>query len=418
MDMRPIEAAAGRGDYAVVLRLGRIARGWTQAELARRVNMSRTVVSRFETGDRQLRDVEVRLRLAEVLGLPVGLFGLVRPAGLTVGDAAPSMGDDVRRRAFLIAAGAAAALPVGRAAAEEGGPTQVVMRRVERVLIQPDHGDVLDPAVLPEMLGAARADYRATRYVSMADRLGDLVASAEADGDQRYLAQIYQAIANLLCKLPASELEWMAIDRAVRAARLTGEPLLAAESQRLLSTAYRRAGRPGQALDIGVAAAERLRAAGIQYELRTAEILCTASYSAAKAGDRERAIELLREARTLAERARGGGEHWTQFTGPVNVSVYAVSVGTALGDPGMAFAAMREVPLGALASTERRCRFLVDAAAARMAADQPEQAMQTLVCAARIAPQAIVVRPGANVLARELRRTRPELGRSLREVGL
>jgi hypothetical protein len=84
----------------------------------------------------------------------------------------------------------------------------------------------------------------------------------------------------------------------------------------------------------------------------------------------------------------------------------------------MAFAAMREVRLPALASTERRCRFLVDAAAARLAGGQAARAAETLLVAARIAPQAIVARPGANVLARELRRARPELGRSLREVGL
>jgi transcriptional regulator with XRE-family HTH domain len=250
MDMRPIEDAAGRGDYAVVLRLGRIARGWTQAELARRANISRTVVSRFETGDRQLRDVGVRLLLAEVLGLPVGWFGLVRPSGPIVGDTAPSRGDDVRRRAFLIAAGAAAVVPGGQASAEVD-PARALTRRVEQVLIHPERGQVLDPKALAAMLRAARTDYRDTRYLSMADRLADLVASAEAYGDQRLLADIYQAIANLLCKLPASELEWVAVDRAGRAARQTGEPILVAESQRLLSIAYRRAGRAGRRSVLG-----------------------------------------------------------------------------------------------------------------------------------------------------------------------
>src|SRR5262245_33301865 len=81
MDMRPIHAAATRGDYAVVLRLGRMGHGWTQTQLADRANVSRTVVSRFETGDRLFRDVDMRRRFADALDLPVEMFGLCRPDG-------------------------------------------------------------------------------------------------------------------------------------------------------------------------------------------------------------------------------------------------------------------------------------------------------------------------------------------------
>src|SRR6266545_1479967 len=81
MDMRPIHAAALLGDYAAVLRLARLGRGWTQTQLGRRANLSRTVVSRFETGDRALRDVELRRRLADALDLPVEIFGLYAPRG-------------------------------------------------------------------------------------------------------------------------------------------------------------------------------------------------------------------------------------------------------------------------------------------------------------------------------------------------
>ena len=429
MDLRPIHDAALRGDYSAVLRLGRVGRGWTQTQLGQRANVSRTVVSRFETGDRPLRDVDLRRRLADALDLPVEMFGLSGARGPKVSGTQSEGEDEVRRRAFLVAAGAAilsAEQPLAKAGASSPLSVQSLTQRIEQALIHPERGQVLDPTVLPEALTAARVDYRATRYLSLAGRLASLVASAEAHADESpgpqahtLLTDVYNAIANLLFKLPASGLEWMAIDRALRAARLTNDPLRVAESRRVLSTAYRRAGRPKEALDICTNAADHLRqAGGTEYEMRVAEVLCTASYCAAKAGDRERALELLREARRLAERTQVDGQPWNEFTGPTNVSVYAVSVGTALRDPGISFNAISAVNLAALASTERRSRFLVDAATARLAADQPEQAARTLVVAARIAPQATATRPAATALAGALRQVRPDLGRTLGAAGL
>lgn len=183
MNMRPIRDAAVRGDYAVVLRLGRVGRGWTQAQLGERVNLSRTAVSRFETGDRALRDVEVRRLFAGALDLPVEMFGLSDPGGPKVGGTGSEGETDVRRRAFLLAAGAAV-LPSGQAVAQASSSSrssvQTLMDRVEQSLIHPEQGRVLDPAVLPEMMKAARADYLATSYLSLADRLVNLAASAEA----------------------------------------------------------------------------------------------------------------------------------------------------------------------------------------------------------------------------------------------
>jgi hypothetical protein len=113
-------------------------------------------------------------------------------------------------------------------------------------------------------------------------------------------------------------------------------------------------------------------------------------------------MELLGEARMLAGRAPLSGDRWTEFSGPNNVNVYAVSVGTVLGDLGMAFSAIRAVNVAALASAERRSRFLVDAATAQLAAGQPKRAGRTLMVAERIAPQAVATRPGAVALARTL----------------
>lgn len=111
---------------------------------------------------------------------------------------------------------------------------------------------------------------------------------------------------------------------------------------------------------------------------------------------------LLREARRFAERPQANGRQWTEFTGLNNINVYAVSIGTAVGDLGMAFRAIRAVNVAALASVERRSRFLVDAATAQLAAGQTRRAAQTLLVAERISPQAVTTRPAAVALARAL----------------
>lgn len=91
------------------------------------------VVFRFETGDRALRDVELRRRLADALDLPVEIFGLYGPHGPKVGGTA-SEGDDVRRRAFLVAAGGVmvpAGQPLAKAEVSSTGSVQVLTQRVE-----------------------------------------------------------------------------------------------------------------------------------------------------------------------------------------------------------------------------------------------------------------------------------------------
>ncbi len=59
------------------VRVARAQAGWTQRELARRMQMTHTTLARIEAGDSNPR-LKTLVRLARVLGVPLG--ELVRPA--------------------------------------------------------------------------------------------------------------------------------------------------------------------------------------------------------------------------------------------------------------------------------------------------------------------------------------------------
>jgi transcriptional regulator with XRE-family HTH domain len=99
--------AAARGDYAAALRLAREHRGWTQAELGRRVGYDRSVISRYESGVAAPRDLCTVTRLADALHVSPSVLGAAR-FRTTHGE------DEMRRRQVLATAVLAlAGVPLG-----------------------------------------------------------------------------------------------------------------------------------------------------------------------------------------------------------------------------------------------------------------------------------------------------------------
>src|SRR5689334_21474344 len=86
-------AAIAAGEPGQVIKLARLALGWTQQALADRSGYSQPTISRLERGlNRAVRDTAILTDLAGTLGLPVVALGLVhsdRPA--------PSLDGVVRR---------------------------------------------------------------------------------------------------------------------------------------------------------------------------------------------------------------------------------------------------------------------------------------------------------------------------------
>lgn len=422
--------AARRGDHPAVLRQAREELGWSQGQLGERFGCSASTISRFENGRRGLRDVAVLRRFATVLGLPAEAFGLngasgERPASTASTVPAPRVGHDlsqegddpVRRRAFLLAAGlVGTAVTAPNALAASGvevDPAAFLAHRLEGVLLAPTAAEAkpVPIATLQTVLATARTDFRACRYVELAARLPELITTAQAAHQQTgdpasacAAAQAYNLATRALIKLEASGLEWISADRALRAASGADDPLTLAEAQRLLGSACRRAGNHGRAQDLTLTAANQLDLSGKnpdpQHLALYGLLMCSAGYTAARSGDRDRATDLLGEAGATVDRL---DDHPAQQQAlAANVVSHRVSADYVLGNAGSALHHAQTAQLGRFPDTERRARFLVDVALCFAQWNKPGRAYQTLLAAERTAPGEVRTRATVRRLVSDL----------------
>ncbi len=413
-----------------MLRHAREELGWSQGQLGDRFGYSASTVSRFENGRRGLRDVAVLRRFASILGLPAEAFGLAnaphdRPVSPAQAAAASRVvhdpnqeGDDpVRRRAFLLAAGlAGTAVAAPNAPAADGvevDPAAFLARRLEGVLLEanPIASRPAPITTLQMVLATARSDFRACHYVDLAARLPELITTAQAThehvGDPAsagMVAQAYNLTTRALIKLEASGLEWVSADRALRAGAGADDPLALAEAQRLLGSACRRAGHHDRAQTLTLTAADQLDLNGKSPDPRHLALygvlMCSAGYAAARAGDHDRATELLNEADTTANRL---AEHPVQRQAlAANVVSHRVSADYVLGNAGTALHHAQTARLGEFPDTERRARFLVDVALCFAQWNKPGRAYRTLLTAERTAPGEVRTRATVRRLVGDL----------------
>lgn len=412
-----------------IVRAARTALNWSQADLGRRCGYSASQVSRWETGRLSLRDVELLRTLADVLALPPAVFGLTTDdtAGRTGGSRAtephrvghattPSAEEDdpVRRRAFLqltAVTGTTLAWP-GAVATDAVDPARTLAQRLGDVLLS--LAREVEPTQVEELRESvvnARRDFTACRYLELADRLPTLIQTVEATtrdcpipAAQQVLADTYTLATRALIKLEASGLEWIAADRALHAARPGEDPVRLAEAQRLVASVARRANDHDRAQRLTLAAADHLdiasRNPAPEHLVMYSTLYCSAGYAAARAADRDRAADLLAEAATAAGRL---AEHPDQHRAvQANLVSHQVSASYVLGDAGTALARAHGLPLGAVPTTERRARLLVDTAMAYAQWDKPAQAYRTLLTAERIAPGEVRTRKAVRRLVGEL----------------
>jgi hypothetical protein len=111
---------------------------------------------------------------------------------------------------------------------------------------------------------------------------------------------------------------------------------------------------------------------------------CSAGYAAARAGDRDRANDLLTVAEATVRWLVDNPDRARALT--ANIVSHRVSAAYLLGDAGTALAHARNLPLAAIPTTERRARLLVDVAMSYAQWDKPDRAYATLLAAERTAP--------------------------------
>jgi hypothetical protein len=348
------------------------------------------------------------LTLGEAYGIPPRLLGLAASSPPAATSAARVLedrqnGGDWMRRRDLIAG--TLGLTTGAAADMVSTVEDVIFGRVAAVPL-PDHQ-------LGAQLAAAKADFRACRYSQLARRLPRLLAQAAAGRDQApagqaerasaRLSQAYCIATQLLIKLHDDGMAWSTSDRAVQAARASGDPLAIAEATRLAATVLRRTRHRDGAQRLVLHAAQQLDAdTGLTDPRHTAmygQLLAVASYTAAMCDDRDRAWTLLGEAEDAARRA--GGADVDRFS-PLDLAVYKISVARVLGDYGAAVDYARQVAPTRITAPERRARYWEDTALALHGRGRPTGAFQALLAAERDTPQEVRYRPWAQTLTRDL----------------
>ncbi|MFI2710065.1 helix-turn-helix domain-containing protein [Micromonospora sp. NPDC018662] len=214
------------------------------------------------------------------------------------------------------------------------------------------------------------------------------------------LVQAYRVTASLLTKLGASDLAWLAADRAMHVANDSGSTAMAAIQ---VSQALRACGRSRAAMSTALHTAYRIATPGrddcTAEELSLCGALLTQSALAAArhGGDRDTA-RLLDEAEALATRVGDGHDHHRTEFGPTTVMLVRARAALDLDDSRNAVEWHEEAMLRdgwRWLAAEHRAGHLVHVARAYLRADRPVQGARALADAFRIAPEELRHRPSA-----------------------
>ncbi|WP_306340145.1 helix-turn-helix transcriptional regulator [Streptomyces sp. AS13] len=398
-----VTTAVARQDPGALIRIGRQHRGWRQTDLATRIGCSTSTVSRLET-HHGYADLTLLRHAAREAGVPTGVLaaslGLAGPPAATVVADGPRRDeeDPMRRRTLLAAAGltAPAALLTGvqDALASTPAPTGSTIPLDRRITTARGYFDAGQHSHLLKALPGLLADTREA-------------ARSRQDLDFARLSACYSLTAQVLTKIGRYDQSRLSADRATIYAELSGSPLASAAAARELSIVLRHQNQPAAAQRHILDAVTRVEKTGLRTPAQAsayAQMLCTTSYTAARAGDRDQALTMIRDA---ARAARDLPHHPPQGRlfplTPAAVDLYAVGVHWALGDAGAALEAGRGLHESQFTTPERKARMHTDLARAWWQWGKPEQTAAELLSALRASPGEVRDRPAIRTIVTDLR---------------
>lgn len=274
-------------------------------------------------------------------------------------------------------------------------------------------------APLDNRLATARELYDGGRHAALLGELpgllGDAHAAAQSRNDLDFarLSACYSLASQILIKIGRYDRARLTADRATTYADLSGSPLATAAAARELSIVLRHQDQPGAAQRLIIRAAAGVEATGLTTAAQTAayaQMLCTSSYTAARAGDRHQALAMIEEARRAALRLPDQPPRGRLFPlTPAAVDLYAVGVHWATGDAGAALEAGRSLRPDRFPTAERRGRMHTDLARAWWQWGKPEQTARELLAALRASPGEVRDRPAIRQTVAELSSSHPRI---------
>ena len=403
-----------------IVRSARKAANMTLAELGERCGYSAAQVSRYERGVTRLTDISLLRAFAAILAIPPAALGLSvpgdSPSTAESPDSLPGSrsvalddsgkDDPVRRRDLLLGAGLAA-------------PATLLARVDAALAIMPAPSARASAAGVTALLARARTEFDDGRLTALVRGLPGLLAAGhdlhdQSPGDERHLALLagcYDLTAEALHKSGSPQAVRISADRAVTYARLSGDPAAEAMAARSLAVVLRHEGRPDLAAAITRAAADRLTATGLRTTRAAsalAQVLCTAAYSTAQAGDHGEAGAMVAQAREVASRTTAGLGEVPRFAiTPAQAALYQAGIWWSLGEPGKALDAARGLHPAQFPTPERRARLFTDLARVWDQAGKPDRAITALLSASRHAASEVRDRTSIRTLASGLVRGHP-----------
>lgn len=261
-----------------------------------------------------------------------------------------------------------------------------------------------------QLVAMVRAHFAACEFRQLAAAMPRLIAIAHASRDaavydtrarfDALLSTVYVTGNELAIKLHENPVAWVMADRAVAAAVASGDPMTIAKARWRAAISLRRSKHPHTASSLITTAAQDLhRSTSLESGQAAgffARMLCCAAYTAALAERRADAYDLLAHAREVVI------EHRASSFGFADIDLYGISVARSVGDFGQAVQYSQQVPVGALATVERRTRFYEDSAIAWWGKGRPDKTYQAMLAAEAIAPQEVRYRPWAHRLTTNL----------------
>jgi transcriptional regulator with XRE-family HTH domain len=372
-------------------------RGLSQARLAGLIGRSESWVSQVERGVRSIDRISVLNQLAAALH--VSVLDLA-PTAVTSDEPDESPAVAALRAALI-------GQPWLRLAVDDDPPPvsradlEVLALEVVRSWTLVHEASYM--ALSEGLPGLLHTTERAARRLTGADALSAAALAAE----------VYQLLAAALAKLGEPDMGWLAADRAIRAAEMANDPVLAVAGLFRLAHVFLSARRLDEARDVvelAIASLEPMMddCAAEVWSLWGALNL-VAAVIATRRGDTRTALDALNKARGAADRVGTERNDFHTEFGPANVVLHAVSIAVELGDAGEALRLAATIDASHL-SPERRARFLLDVARAHGQRKQTPEAIRALLEAERLTPEQI----RSHILAREL--IRDLLRREGREV--
>ncbi|MFD7616551.1 helix-turn-helix domain-containing protein [Streptomyces sp. NPDC059802] len=379
-------------------------RAFTQADFGRMMGQTRRWVQDLEGGQRQQDPrLSVLVRAAEVLRIPLEQLLMDGPPEPPSATTPPVE--------------ALAVIDVLYRNSEDGVPLPVaeLRRRLTYCCeaFQACHygalGRDLPPLIVKARQSAARA-------------------GTEASEAHALLSRVLQLTASFLHKYGTATAVQAAVvaDRALAAAERSGDPVAIGAASRRVAKSLTYQQQPRAAVDFAIGAARRLSTeleASGPLGLSTLGMLylsaavASASLDRSTAAVRQAGDHVDQAAEVADQQGADLDEDYTMF-GPTNVGLHRVDVLTRFEDGWSAIEAADELESEALygLSKERQAQHLITMARAQLLTRRKETAAESLVEAARLAPEEVIGRQSTVDLVADVVGATPVPGGDLRRL--